>query len=43
MREFIVNLVSTYESNLEISLFSIWHILFFVIIMAVAFSLAFYL
>ena len=43
MREFIVNLVSTYESNLEISLFSIWHILFFVIIMAVSFSLAFYL
>lgn len=43
MREFIVNLVSTYESNLEISLFSIWHILFVVVIMAVAFSLAFYL
>ena len=43
MREFIVNLVSTYESDLEISLFSIWHILFVVVIMAVAFSLAFYL
>ena len=43
MRNFFIKLFSTYESSLEITLFSIWHILFFVIIMAVAFSLAFYL
>lgn len=43
MREFFVKLFSTYESNLEISLFSIWHVLFVVIIIGAAIGLAFYL
>ncbi len=43
MRNFFVNLFSTYESDLEITLFSIWHILFVLIIVGVAIFLAFYL
>lgn len=32
MREFLLNLFGTIEGNVEITLFSIWHILYMLII-----------